>query len=84
MNKLIIMALPVLLFFSGKMYAASEATVQDSLKCSTVVLTNKETKELIVATTTCPSSEKFPGTVTKMYPDGKTTVLQNGQLVTIE
>ncbi len=63
---------------------AETVDVQEAGKCSTVVLKNSKTGELVVATTTCPSSQTYPGTVTKVFPNGKTTVLQNGQIVSLE
>lgn len=63
---------------------AETVDVQEAGRCSTVVLKNTKTGELIVATTTCPSSQTYPGTVTKVFPNGKTTVLQNGQIVNLE
>lgn len=86
MNKLAILALPLLLIFSGKIYAettAKEAEVKDFRPCSTLVLTNKETKAFELSTTTCPNSDNTPGTVSKTFADGTTIVLQNGQIINL-
>jgi len=76
----------VLLFSSfaySEVAGVAQVKVEQGPRCSTVILNNPKTGELISATTTCPGTENSPGTVSKVFPDGKTTILQNGQIVNL-
>lgn len=77
----------LVLIFSSFSYADTSGTtsvkVEQGPRCSTVILNNPKTGELISATTTCPGSESTPGSVSKVFPDGKVIVLQNGQIINL-
>jgi hypothetical protein len=92
MKKLAILAFPLLLIFSGSMYAETKTTTETKItetqvvevgRCSTFVLNDMKTGRFKASTTTCPGNDGTPGTVTKTFADGTTTVLQNGQIINL-